>query len=160
MASTDAASVFATRPGVRAAAPTVRLAGTRTIFRKEVQEWFRTRRFLVTAVLATLVVAAIPTGVWLVDHDGLTAGRATLAGAEAVDARGSGIGTLLSLSTYLAIVLTMGMLVKEREAGTAQWLFTKPVSRARLRAGEVGGQRPRRRAGDRAGPRSSSGRSS
>src|SRR5215207_4975831 len=130
MASTDAATVFATRPGVRAPAPRARLAGTRTIFRKEFQEWFRTRRFLVSAVLATLVVAAIPTGVWLVDHDGLTAGRTTLAGAAAADARGSGIGTLLSLSTYLAILLTMGMLVKEREAGTAQWVFTKPVSRA------------------------------
>src|SRR5215207_8346178 len=90
MASTDAATVFATRPGVRATAPTVRLAGTRTIFRKELQEWFRTRRFLVTAMLAILVVAAIPTGVWVVDHDGLTAGRATLAGTEATDARGSG----------------------------------------------------------------------
>lgn len=130
MASTDAAIVRATRQRVRAAAPSARLAGARTIFRKEFQEWFRTRRFLVSAVLATLVVAAIPTGVWVVDHDGLSTGRATLAGAEAADARGSGIGTLLSLSTYLAILLTMGTLVKEREAGTAQWLFTKPVSRA------------------------------
>ena len=133
MASTDAATVFATRSGVRATAPTIRLAGTRTIFRKEFQEWFRTRRFLVTTIVATLVVAVIPTGVWLVDHDGLTAGRATLAGPEAVDARGSGIGTLLSLSTCLAIVLTMGMLVKERDAGTAQWVFTKPVSRIGVR---------------------------
>lgn len=127
MASPDAAIVLATGP--RATAPRVRLAGTRTIFHKEFQEWFRTRRLAATAVLATLVMTAIPTAVWIVDHDGLTAGRATLVGTEAADARGSGIGTLLTLSSYLAIVLTMGMLVREREAGTAQWVFTKPVSR-------------------------------
>ena len=107
-----------------------RLPGAGNVFRKELLEWFRTRRFLVTAVIATLVMAVIPVGVWLVEHDGLTAGRATLAGAEARDARGSGAGTLLTISSYLAIALTMGMLVKEREAGTAQWVFTKPVSRA------------------------------
>ena len=106
-----------------------RLPGAGNIFRKELREWFRTRRFLVTAVLATLVMAVIPVGVWLVDHDGLTTGRATLAGSEAAEARGSGAGTLLTLSSYLAVVLTMGMLVKEREAGTAQWILTKPVSR-------------------------------
>jgi ABC-2 type transport system permease protein len=125
MATTAATLHTATR-GPRARP---RLPGAGNIFRKELREWFRTRRFLVTAVIATLVMAVIPVGVWIVDHDGLTAGRATLVGPEATDARGTGAGTLLTLSSYLAIVLTTGMLVKEREAGTAQWVFTKPVSR-------------------------------
>jgi ABC-type transport system involved in multi-copper enzyme maturation permease subunit len=59
----------------------------------------------------------------------LSTGRATLSDAEAIDARGSGAGTLLWLSTCAAIILTMGMLAKEHDAGTAQWLFTKPLSR-------------------------------
>jgi ABC-2 type transport system permease protein len=124
--ATTAAALHTTTRGQRARP---RLPGAGNIFRKELREWFRTRRFLVTAILATFVMAAIPVGVWIVDHDGLTAGRAILVEPEATDARGSGAGTLLSLSSYLAIVLTMGMLVKEREAGTAQWLFSKPVSR-------------------------------
>jgi ABC-2 type transport system permease protein len=105
------------------------LAGASNIFDKELREWFRTRRFLITVILAILVMIVIPTGVWLVNHDGLTAGRVALTGAEAAEAQGSGPSTLLALSSYLTIVLTMGMLVKEREAGTAQWIFTKPVSR-------------------------------
>ena len=124
--ATTAAALHTTR---RRQQTRPRLPGAGNIFRKELREWFRTRRFLVTAVIATLVMAVIPVGVWIVDHDGLTAGRAALAEPEATDARGSGPGTLLALSSYLAIVLTMGTLVKEREAGTAQWLFTKPVSR-------------------------------
>jgi ABC-2 type transport system permease protein len=105
------------------------LPGAGNIFRKELLEWFRTRRFWITVALAIAVMMLIQTGVWIVDHDGLTAGRVSLSASEADDARGSGPGTLLSLSSYLAIILTMGMLVREREAGTAQWVFTKPVSR-------------------------------
>lgn len=124
--ATTAATLHSTTLAQR---PRPWLAGATNIFQKELREWFRTRRVLVTVVIATIVMAVIPVGVWIVDHDGLTAGRATLVEPEATDARGSGAGTLLTVSSYLAIVLTMGMLVKEREAGTAQWLFTKPVSR-------------------------------
>src|SRR5215211_1276332 len=122
-------NVLALRARARRTAPAVDLKGAGTIFWKELLEWFRTRRFLVTTVVATLIMVVIPVGVWIVDHDGLTQGRATLTGIEAADVRG-GIATLLSLSTYLGILVTMGMLVKERETGTAQWVFTKPVSRS------------------------------
>ena len=104
-------------------------AGGKNIFHKELQEWFRTRRFLVTVVVATLIMVALPVGVWIVRYDGLTAGRATLPTGDAANARSDGAGTLFWLSSYLAIVLTAGMLVREREAGTAQWVFTKLVSR-------------------------------
>ena len=105
------------------------LAGWSTMFHKELLEWFRTKRFLVTTIVATLIMEAMPFGVWIVEYDGLTAGRATLPAADAASARTDGAGTLLTLSSYLAIVLTAGMLVKEREAGTAQWVLTKPISR-------------------------------
>ena len=123
-------TVPAVRTAHRARPKAAWLAGASNIFNKELQEWYRTRRFLLTVILAILVMIAIPTGVWLVNHDGLTAGRVALVGSEAAEAQGSGSSTLLALSSYLAIVLTMGMLVKERETGTAQWIFTKPVSRA------------------------------
>ena len=105
------------------------LAGWTTMFHKELLEWFRTRRFLITTVVATLIMVVIPIGVWIVEYDGLTAGRATLPADDAASARTDGAGTLLTMSSYLAIVLTAGMLVREREAGTAQWVLTKPVSR-------------------------------
>lgn len=123
------AAMPAARPTFGAVGAWSHLTGGKNIFHKEILEWFRTRRFLVTVVVATLIMVALPVGVWIVRYDGLTDGRATLPTADAANARSDGAGTLFWLSSYLAIVLTAGMLVREREAGTAQWVFTKPVSR-------------------------------
>ena len=114
-----------------ARAPRTRLwfSGAGNIYRKELREWYRTRRFLVTVILGMVIMAVIPVGIWIVDYDASTSGRVALTAAEAAEARRSGVGTLLVLSSYLAVVLTMGMLIKERDTGTAQWVFTKPVSR-------------------------------
>lgn len=116
-------------PAARVPRTRLWFSGAGNIFHKELLEWYRTRRFLVTAILGVVIMSVIPVGVWIVDYDASTNGRVLLTGSAAADARQSGVGTLLLLSSYLGIVLTMGMLIKERETGTAQWVFTKPVSR-------------------------------
>lgn len=105
------------------------LAGFGNIFRKEVLEWFRTRRFAVASVLTTLLLGVIPVGVFL-HEGGLSHGRFALAHGTYDNMMEAWIALSVTLGNYLMIALTMGMLVKEEEAGTAQWLFTKPVSRA------------------------------
>lgn len=101
------------------------LPGAGNIFRKELQEWFRTRRFVATAGVTSLMLAAVPIIVFL-HQGGLHDGR--------VDVNYGGMmagwmGLSLTLGSYLIVALTMGVLIKEEESGTAQWIFTKPVSR-------------------------------
>lgn len=120
-------------PGVEQQARTRRspsmLAGAGNIFRKEVQEWFRTRRFLLTSVLTTLLAGVAP--VWIFIHDGgLHNGRFVISHETYNGMFEAWVALSVTLGAYLLVALTMGVLIKEEESGTAQWLFTKPVSRA------------------------------
>ena len=101
------------------------LAGAGNIFRKEFREWFRTRRFAVTTILMTLMLGSAPVIVFL-HEGGLHDGRIDSAYRPLMN---TWVGVSLTLGSYLIAALTMGILVKEEESGTAQWLFTKPVSR-------------------------------
>jgi ABC-2 type transport system permease protein len=105
------------------------LAGAGNIARKELQEWFRTWRFVVTAGLTSLLLGAVPVVLWI-HRGGLHDGRLTLPRRTYDGMMDAWIGLSLTLGAYLVVGMTMGMMAKEREAGTAQWLFTKPVSRA------------------------------
>jgi len=100
-------------------------AGGRNIFQKELQEWFRTKRFGVTALLTSLMLGAVPVILFL-NEGGLHDGRINSGYNGSMDAW---MGLTLTLGAYLIVALTMGMIVKEEDAGTAQWIFTKPVSR-------------------------------
>jgi ABC-2 type transport system permease protein len=104
------------------------LAGMGNIFNKELQEWFRTRRFLVTTILTTLLLSAAPVIVWL-NKGGLSKGRLGGDGRTYLDLLDAWVGIGLTLGAYLIVVVTMNIMVKEQESGTAQWLFTKPASR-------------------------------
>lgn len=119
--------IASTRPAARPQ-PAL-LAGAGNIFGKEVQEWFRTRRFLMTSILTTLLAGIGP--VWIFVHDGgLRHGRFTISHATYNGLFEAWIALSLTLGTFLLVALTMGILIKEEETGTAQWVFTKPVSRA------------------------------
>ena len=125
-----------TSPGLAGAAPAVPadaprgegttfLAGFTNIWRKEVSEWFHTRKFIAVAILTTLMVLAPPL-IFFLHEGGLRDGR--------IDSGSEGLLTAwialsATLGSYLVVALTMGVLIREEEAGTAQWLFTKPVSR-------------------------------
>jgi ABC-type transport system involved in multi-copper enzyme maturation permease subunit len=104
------------------------LAGMGNIFNKELNEWFRTKRFLVTTILTTLLLAAAPVIVWL-KKGGLHEGRLGGDGRTYLDLLDAWVGFGLTLGAYLVVVMTMNIMVKEQESGTAQWLFTKPASR-------------------------------
>lgn len=114
--------------GVCGSAPTPFLPGAGNILRKELSEWLRTRRFAVTSALMTLLVGAVPAITFLA-NGGLQHGR-LVADRQLYDGMvGAWTGLSLTLGAFLIVALTMGTLIKEEEAGTAQWLFTKPVSR-------------------------------
>jgi ABC-type transport system involved in multi-copper enzyme maturation permease subunit len=104
------------------------LAGMGNIFNKELREWFRTKRFIVTTILTTLLLAAAPVIVWL-NKGGLSKGRLGGDGRTYLDLLDAWVGLGLTLGAYLVVVVTMNIMVKEQESGTAQWLFTKPASR-------------------------------
>jgi ABC-2 type transport system permease protein len=105
------------------------LAGVGNIFGKELREWFRTRRFLVTAGLTTLLLGAVPVVLWI-HRGGLHDGRLVLPRQTYNGMMEAWVGLSLTLGAYLIVGLTMGVIAKEQESGTAQWLFTKPISRA------------------------------
>jgi ABC-2 type transport system permease protein len=104
------------------------LAGMGNIFNKELKEWFRTKRFMVTTFLTTLLLSAAPVIVWL-NKGGLSKGRLGQDGETYLDLLDAWVGIGLTLGAYLVVALTMNIMVKEQESGTAQWLFTKPASR-------------------------------
>src|SRR4051794_1950938 len=104
------------------------LAGMGNIFHKELKEWFRTKRFAVTSILTALLLAAAPVIVWL-NKGGLHEGRLGPDGRTYLDLLDAWVGIGLTLGAYLVVALTMNIMVKEQESGTAQWLFTKPASR-------------------------------
>jgi ABC-type transport system involved in multi-copper enzyme maturation permease subunit len=104
------------------------LAGAGNIFRKEVLEWFRTRGFWLTSVVTTLLVGCVSVGVFI-HEGGLSHGRLTISPHTYRNMMEGWFALSLTLGNYLMIALTMGILVKEEETGTAQWVFTKPVSR-------------------------------
>ncbi len=104
------------------------LAGMGNIFNKELKEWFRTNRFLVTTILTTLLLAAAPVIVWL-NKGGLHEGRLGPDGDTYLNLLDAWVGLGLTLGAYLVVALTMNIMVKEQDSGTAQWLFTKPASR-------------------------------
>jgi ABC-2 type transport system permease protein len=102
------------------------LRGAGVIFRKELREWFATRRFLVMTLLTSVMLACVPNILFL-HEGGLHDGRISSGYDGLLE---SWVALSLTLGSYLGVAVSMGMLTKEEETGTAQWLFTKPVSRA------------------------------
>jgi ABC-2 type transport system permease protein len=101
------------------------LRGAGVIFRKELREWFATRRFVVMTVITSALLACVPTILFL-HEGGLHDGRINSGYSGLLE---SWVALSLTLGSYLVVAVSMGMLIKEEETGTAQWLFTKPVSR-------------------------------
>ena len=106
-------------------------SGFGVIFRKEIREWNATRRTVFAAATATLLAAAGPVGYWIY-KGGLHAGRIALSGTnyEVIVALPSVI--LSTLGLFMVIAMTMGIIVREQDLGTLQWVFTKPLSRVGL----------------------------
>ncbi len=128
MVSTATTAAVPRTPSAGRQEQTPFLAGFGNIFHKEALEWFRTRRFAISATLTSLLVGVVPIGVFI-HEGGLHHGRIPISSGTYQNMMNGWMSLSVTLGTYLMIALTMGMLVREEEMGTAQWLFTKPVSR-------------------------------
>lgn len=100
-----------------------RLMGFASMFRKENREWWRTRTWLVHAIIWLLLINGAVFGTLI-----------TPVPPEAEDMppqSGTMIFVILSgLMTGLGIILVMqGSILDEKKSGTAAWVLSKPLSR-------------------------------
>ncbi|HTX92866.1 MAG TPA: ABC transporter permease subunit [Anaerolineales bacterium] len=106
-----------------------------TVFRKEMQEQWRTYRFLIVlAVLAAFGLAspllAKFTPEMLKAIPGVPAGLLDAIPAPTIaDAVTQYIKNMSQFGILLALLMAMGMVVQEKERGTAAFFLTRPVSR-------------------------------
>jgi ABC-type transport system involved in multi-copper enzyme maturation permease subunit len=105
--------------------------GFRNFARKDFAEWFRTRRFLWTAIAATaLVLLGVVASRIAHSLDGSVG--VTLDASE--NMRTAGWETLLPI---FAVFSTMGILVSERENRTLAWSLSMPLTRLSVLASKL-----------------------
>ena len=128
-----AASVHAADGG-RSSLRSGALMGFGQFFRKELAEWWASRRALIIFAITSLLVAGTTIAPWL---------QATFPAAD-----GSGSAAPLSLDptvnlvganwvqwlVYIPILASRGLVAGERDKGTLAWSLSKPVSRTALLA--------------------------
>lgn len=100
-------------------------AGFGNVFARESRRWWTTPRWWVQTLLWTAVLNGLLLAfLWIADQAAAT-GQAV--GVRAVWAQYLPVAVLLS--TVGVVVLTQGVMLDERRAGTLEWVLTKPVSR-------------------------------
>lgn len=139
----DRSALIAARQGLVLVKRSGRFDGFENILRKELGDWFGTRRWIVQTIL------------WLVIINGLMAfilfAVPSIDPSEQVSAE-ENLAIALDLYFNFAIlfgsigmiILTQDEIIQEKQSGTAAWLLSKPVSRsafilAKLLSGLVGG---------------------
>jgi ABC-2 type transport system permease protein len=109
-----------------------------TVFRKEMQEQWRTYRFLIVAAVFAAFGLASPllakfTPEMLKAIPGVTpelqAALAAIPAPTVTDAIAQYVKNMSQFGILLALLMAMGMLVQEKERGTAAFFLTRPVSR-------------------------------
>jgi ABC-2 type transport system permease protein len=108
--------------------------GFANLFRRENSEWWRTRRWLVQAIIWLVVVNGIVAAVLWSPKPPNQPTQGTQAGIQMDDplVGGSMIFVIIcGLATGIGGVLVMqGMIIDEKKSGTAAWILSKPVSRS------------------------------
>jgi ABC-2 type transport system permease protein len=105
------------------------------VFRKEMQEQWRTYRFLIVAAVFTAFGLASPlfakfTPEMLKAIPGLPPGVLDAIPAPTItDAITQYVKNMSQFGILLALLMMMGMVVQEKERGTAAFFLTRPVSR-------------------------------
>jgi ABC-2 type transport system permease protein len=105
------------------------------VFRKEMQEHWRTKRFLVVAAVFAAFGLASPllakfTPEMLKAIPGVPAGiLASIPAPTVADAITQYVKNMNQFGILLALLVTMGLVVQEKERGTAAFFLTRPVSR-------------------------------
>ncbi len=106
-----------------------------TVFRKEMLEQWRTSRFLIVAAVIAAFGLASPllakfTPEMLKAIPGITPELlAVIPKATVTDAIAQYIKNMSQFGVLLALLMTMGVVVQEKERGTAAFFLTRPVSR-------------------------------
>jgi ABC-type transport system involved in multi-copper enzyme maturation permease subunit len=125
------ATSLAADAGPTVATDRASLLGLGPLVRKDLSEWRRGRRAVVTllAVVALMAVTAANGAInhWAVAQFPKTADLGALVSVEPMDNFLKAIGT--QFSVVAAVFATMGLIVGERDAGTLAWTASKPVAR-------------------------------
>jgi ABC-2 type transport system permease protein len=106
-----------------------------TVFRKEMLEQVRTYRFLIVAAVLVIFGLTSPalakfTPEMLKAIPGVPGNIQTLFPTPTVvDAVGQYVKNMVQFGVLLALLMTMGVVVQEKERGTAAFFLTRPVSR-------------------------------
>jgi ABC-2 type transport system permease protein len=105
------------------------------VFRKEMTEQWRTYRFLIVAAVLTAFGLASPLlAKFTPEMLGAIPSMppeilAAIPAATVADAVGQYIKNMSQFGILLALLMTMGVVVQEKERGTAAFFLTRPVSR-------------------------------
>jgi ABC-2 type transport system permease protein len=100
-------------------------AGFGNVFARESRRWWATPRWWVQTLLWTAMLNGLLLAfLWIADQ---AAATGPAVGVREVWAQYLPIAVLLS--TVGVVVLTQGVMLDERRAGTLEWVLTKPVSR-------------------------------
>jgi len=112
------------------------LSGFGNILGKEVGDWFATRRWLVQSAIWLIILngnlAVVLFVVPLLNQNVALAGNPAPDSAAELYLAGLSLffNTLALLGSIGIVVLTQDEIIQEKQAGTAAWVLTKPVSRA------------------------------
>lgn len=105
------------------------------VFRKEIMEQWRTRRFLVVAAVFVIFGMTSPLFAKFMPEifksiPGVPPGLLDSMPAPSVtDAVGQYVKNMNQFGILMALLVTMGVVVQEKERGTAAFFLTRPVSR-------------------------------
>lgn len=105
--------------------PTGPFVGFGHIFKKQMRDWYGTRRWLWVGGLAALLAAAFPLLMYVASQAAAAEGEAIPVDIL-IDMPMILLGTILVLAPVL---LAMGEVVEEKKSGTAAWIMSKPASR-------------------------------
>ncbi len=118
--------------GRRSSARSGAFMGFGQFFRKEVTEWWASRRAPIIFVITSLLVAGTTIAPWLQATfpaaDG-TGSAATLSADPTVNLVGA---NWVQWLVYIPILASMGLVAGERDKGTLAWSLSKPISRMAL----------------------------
>lgn len=110
---------------VNAKVPTGPFVGFGHIFKKQMRDWYGTRRWLWVGGVAALLAAAFPLLMYVASQAAAAEGEAIPVDIL-IDMPMILLGTILVLAPVL---LAMGEVVEEKKSGTAAWIMSKPASR-------------------------------
>ena len=111
------------------------LLGIGPVVRKEIHEWFASRRAAILLAISSLMMVLLTLNARLALWSA-SAGHVTLPANISVDPTINVLAKWPQWYFFFAIVFTASLVVSEREHGTLDWSLSKPLSRTALLLGK------------------------